>query len=158
MSKVGDVVFYSAFGRTVKAIVMAVNSGDLSHQGKNGEPMLDLLYIDPARESAIEKKQIGYQPRTFIEHSVVHASQEFSDEYKRSKGITTPAQLVTQRGQGEWLETAPASAAAVEPAPTLVRPAGCEFEDALEVLVEPADAAEAVEPAAPTSDNPEPQE
>ena len=102
--KIGDVVRYAAFGRSVNALVMALHTGDLSHQGANGEPLLDLLYIDPVRESAISKKQIGWQPQTFVEYSVVHASHQFSDEYKREKGITTAAQLATQRGQGEWSE------------------------------------------------------
>ena len=105
MVELGDIVRYSAFGRSVNAIVMGVYSGDLSHQGASGEPLLDLLYIDPRRESAIEKKQIGWHPRQFVEYSVVHGSHQFSAEYKRDKAITTPAQLAAQRGQGEWSES-----------------------------------------------------
>jgi len=100
--KQGDIALYSAFGRTLNALVIAVRSNEVSHLGKNGEPTLDLAFIDPARHSAIEKKQIGWQPPVIVEYGVVHASHEFPAEFKREKGILTPAQVATHRGQGEW--------------------------------------------------------
>ncbi len=105
MPKLADIVRYSAFGRSLNALVLAVRNTP-THAGANGEPVLDLAFIDPSRESAIEKQQIGYQPRVYIEHDVVHVSQEFSAEFKKDKGITTPAQIIAQRGQGEWDVTA----------------------------------------------------
>lgn len=108
--KPGDVVLYAAFGRTLNAIVLAAKNGTVSHEGKNGEPLLDLLFIDPARESSIEKKQIGWQPRLIVEHDVVHASHAFSAAFKKEKGISTPAQNLAQRGQGEWSAIIPEAA------------------------------------------------
>lgn len=104
--KMGDVVKFSAYSRTVNAIVLAAHYGEVSHHGKSGEPLLDLIYIDPDRESAIEKKQMGWHPRVFTEFSVVHHSHEFAADYKQAKGIATVAQLVAQRGAGEWQEIA----------------------------------------------------
>ncbi len=55
--KVGDVVLYRAFGRTVNAIIKAIRRGEVSHLGKNGEPLLTLSFIDPARQLAIAPGQ-----------------------------------------------------------------------------------------------------
>jgi hypothetical protein len=104
MPKAGDVVLYSAFGRTLKAIVLDARLGEVSHHGANGEPVLDLIFIDPARETAIEKKQIGWKPHIYTEYDVVHISHEFSVEFRKLKGLMTPAQIATARGQGEWRE------------------------------------------------------
>lgn len=104
MPKQGDVVLYSAFGRTLQAIVLDARLGEVSHHGKNNEPVLDLIFIDPARETAIEKKQIGWKPHVFTEYDVVHVSHEFSVEFKKLKGLLTPAQIMAARGQGEWWE------------------------------------------------------
>jgi hypothetical protein len=104
MPKAGDVVLYSAFGRTLKAIVLDARLGEVSHHGANGEPVLDLIFIDPARETAIEKKQIGWKPHIYTEFDVVHISHEFSVEFRKLKGLMTPAQIATARGQGEWRE------------------------------------------------------
>jgi hypothetical protein len=104
--KRGDVVKYSAYGRTVNAIVLAAQYGEVSHHGKKGEPLLDLVFIDPDRESAIEKKQIGWFPKVWTEHSVVHQSHEFSVDYKRTKGLGSPSQITAHRGAGEWTEIA----------------------------------------------------
>lgn len=104
--KMGDVVKFSAYSRTVNAIVLAAHYGEVSHHGKSGEPLLDLIYIDPDRESAIEKKQMGWHPRVFTEFSVVHHSHEFAASYKQAKGIATLAQVTAQRGAGEWQEVA----------------------------------------------------
>lgn len=104
MPKQGDVVLYSAFGRTLQAIVLDARLGEVSHHGKNNEPVLDLIFIDPARETAIEKKQIGYKPHVYTEYDVVHHSHEFPVEFRKLKGLLTPAQIMAARGQGEWRE------------------------------------------------------
>ena len=109
MPKVGDVVLYSAFGRTVNAIVLKAGPTQPSHAGKNGEDSLTLLFIDPAREPGGSAMRIGplterpgYLPQAIIEHDVVHASHEFPAEYRKQKGLSTPAQLAAERGQGIW--------------------------------------------------------
>ena len=104
MPKTGDVVLYCAFGRTLNAIVLDARLGEVSHHGRNGEPVLDLAFIDPERESAIEKKQIGWKPRVFVEYDVVHHSHQFSKEFLTLKRVTTAAQIAALRGQGEWRE------------------------------------------------------
>ena len=110
--KAGDVVLYRAFGRTSNAIVLAARYGEPSHLGKSGEPLLTLAFIDPSRETGLTKKDgeflypIGRVPNVFIEHDVVHASHEFSDEFFREKKIAspTPAIIASHRGHGEWSE------------------------------------------------------
>lgn len=104
--KTGDVVKFRAYGRVVNAIVLAAHYGEVAHHGKMGEPLLDLVFIDPERESAIEKKQIGWHPCVWTEFSVVHSSHEFSADYKRQKGLGTPSQITGHRGAGEWQEIA----------------------------------------------------
>lgn len=105
--QIGEVVRYSAYGRTVNALVIAVRHAEPSHAGKNGEPLVSVAFVDPDRESAIEKKQIGHMPKVWTEYDVVHASHEFSAEHKTKLGLTTPAQIAAQRGAGEWSEIEP---------------------------------------------------
>lgn len=106
MPKVGDVVLYSLQGRTHNAIVLGLNLGQPDHLGANGEPLLHLLFIAPERESEVSKTKIGYVPSSFIEYDVVHSSQEFSEQYKKNNGLSSPAQIAAARGQGEWREIA----------------------------------------------------
>jgi hypothetical protein len=100
----GEVVAYTAYGRTVNAIVLAARVAETGHQGASGEPLVSIAFIDPERESAIAKRQIGWFPQIYVEYDVVHASHEFSAEYKRVHGLTTPAQIAAKRGVGEWTE------------------------------------------------------
>jgi hypothetical protein len=108
--QVGSIVTYSAFGRKAAAIVLALRSGEVSHLGAHKEPMLTLALIDPARETGLGKDKdgefiypIGRFPNVFIEHDVVHASHEFDEEFTRKHGSTT-AEILAQRGHGEWTE------------------------------------------------------
>lgn len=112
MPKVGDVVRYSAFGRVLNAIVLAARTGETSHLGKGGEPLLTISFVDPARESGLSKDKegnffypIGRLPQQFIEHDVVHASHEFSEEFKRDRNLKTANDIASLRGHGEWKET-----------------------------------------------------
>lgn len=108
--KVGDVVRYSAFGRTSPALVLAARYGEVSHLGANGEPLLTLAFIDPPRENAIapnKNKNVLAPPSTqlpqvFTEHDVVHASHEFSQEFKEKNAIKSDADVASKRGHGEW--------------------------------------------------------
>jgi hypothetical protein len=68
---------------------------------------------------------IGRIPNVFIEHDVVHASHEFSDEFLGKHNLTkesaTPAQIAAHRGHGEWkevelLEVTPAPEVSEQPA------------------------------------------
>ena len=113
--QIGEVVRYSAYGRTVNALVIAVRHAEPSHAGKNGEPLVSVAFVDPDRESAIEKKQIGHMPKVWTEYDVVHASHEFSAEHKTKLGLTTPAQIAAARGPGEWSETTVSNVPQIEP-------------------------------------------
>lgn len=104
------IVLYRAFGREVPAIVLNARSGEVSHLGASGEPLLTLAFIDPAREVAVAPKKNTHvllpetsTPQIHIEHDVVHASHEFDDEFKKKHG-SSPAQIASQRGHGEWTE------------------------------------------------------
>ena len=107
--KVGDVVLYRAFGREVNALVLRVNTSTPSHLGKDKEPALTLAFVDPERERAIAPKKnvTVLLPETHlqqihVEHDVVHSSHEFDAEFLKKHG-STPAQVASQRGHGEWL-------------------------------------------------------
>jgi hypothetical protein len=108
--KVGSIVTFSAFGRKSAAIVLALRSGEVSHLGANQEPLLTLAMIDPARETGLGKDKngefiypIGRFPNVFIEHDVVHASHEFDEEFLKKHG-SSQAEILAQRGHGEWTE------------------------------------------------------
>ena len=110
-TQVPKVVLYRAFGRELPALVLASRDGEVSHLGAEGEPLLTLAFIDPAREIAIAPKKNTAvvlselkTPQVFIEHDVVHASHEFSDDFKKLKGIRSEADVAAQRGHGEWEE------------------------------------------------------
>lgn len=104
MPKIGDVVFYTTGGKTYNALVLSVRLGEVSHHGKNDEPLLTITYVDADRDSARTKSRPDYFPTVAVEHDVVHASHEFSADYKRDKGIQTPAHVANHRGPGEWEE------------------------------------------------------
>jgi hypothetical protein len=88
--KRGDVVLYALQGRTLNAIVLATRSSEVAHLGSKDEPLVSLAFSDPARETGLAKDPdtgeyvypFGRVPQIFIEHDVVHASHEFSDEFK----------------------------------------------------------------------------
>jgi hypothetical protein len=110
MVKVGDVVLYTALGRTLNALVLKVTAV-ASHEGADGEPTLSLAFIDQEREAGAKANRVGplqekpgYFPTVYTEHDVVHLSHEFSDDYKRVKGLQTPAQIAAERGVGHWEE------------------------------------------------------
>lgn len=129
MVKVGDVVEFHVQGLKHNAIVLHLNTGLVDHLGANGEPMLHLAFIAPERESERAKKGFTYIPEVFTEYDVVHFSQSFSDEYRRLKGLTTPALLAQERGQGQWKLSAapgakkPPQAEAAPPPPSSPEPA-----------------------------------
>lgn len=107
--KVGDVVLFSQLGRTVNALVLGVRSGEVSRLGKDGEPLLKLAFIKFPAPNAPHKRPTPLQAELAeqeiqIEHDVVHASHEFSSDFKRDKGVQTEAQIAAHRGHGEWTE------------------------------------------------------
>jgi hypothetical protein len=115
--KVGDVVLYRSLGRTVNALVMSSRLGEVSHLGKDGEPLLTLAVLKQLPPNAPHKRPTVLQasvaePEIEIVRDVVHVSHEFSPEFKRDKGLQTPAQIASQRGPGEWfgLDEVPAEA------------------------------------------------
>jgi len=108
MSVKTGVVRYTAFGRSLPALVLAARFGEVSHLGKNGEPLLSVAFVDPARESGLSKDKdgnfifpAGRFPQVFVEHDVVHVSHEFDDEFKKKHGSST-AEIASQRGHGEY--------------------------------------------------------
>lgn len=109
-----EVVNYTSQGRTVKALVLSSRSGEVSHLGKDGEPLLTLAFVKQPAPNAPHKRPTVLQaalatPEIEIAHDVVHASHEFSDQFKEDKGLLTEAQIVAHRGHGEWSEAAVSS-------------------------------------------------
>jgi hypothetical protein len=111
--KRGDVVVLNMQGRALNAIVLALRSGEVEHLGSNDEPLLSVAFSDPARETGLSKDKetgelvypFGRIPQIFIEHDVVHESHEFSDDFKKEKGLRSEAQIASLRGHGEWRES-----------------------------------------------------
>src|SRR6267154_5748551 len=106
MPRRGDVVVYSSLGRSQNALVLSTRFGEVSHQGKQGEPLLTLALIAEPAPNAPHKRPTVLQndtsvPEIQIEHDVVHASHEFSADFKKDKGVTTAAQIASHRGHGE---------------------------------------------------------
>lgn len=108
MPKQGDVVIYTRGGRSVNALVLSSRDGEVSHLGANREPLLTLAFVKfPNPNPIVNKRPNPVQeattvPEIEIEHDVVHASHEFSPEFKREKGLATPAQIASLRGHGAW--------------------------------------------------------
>lgn len=114
-----EVVNYTSQGRTVKALVLSGREGEVSHLGKNGEPLLTLAFVKQPAPNAPHKRPTVLQaalatPEMQFEHDVVHASHEFSSDFKRDKGIQTEAQIAAHRGHGEWSEVEDGSDAGFE--------------------------------------------
>jgi hypothetical protein len=105
--EVGDVVSYSVHGKTYNALVLHAHAGQVDYLGKDGQPLVHLAFLAPDRESPIARSRPGYIPQVFVEYDVVHASHEFSDEFKRANALQTEAQIATKRGMGEWKEIDP---------------------------------------------------
>ena len=106
--KSGDVVLYSAFGRTLNALVLNSRSGEVSHLGKGGEPILTLAVVKQPAWDAPHKRPNPIQaattvPEIEIVNDVVHASHEFDEDFLKKHG-SSPAQIAAQRGHGEWRE------------------------------------------------------
>lgn len=108
--QIGDVVLYSAFGRVLNALVLKLRVGEISHLGKNGEPLLTLAVIKQGgwtgnapykRPNPIQEATAT--PEIEIVHDVVHASHEFDEEFLRKHGRST-SDIASQRGHGEWSE------------------------------------------------------
>lgn len=110
MPKVGDIVLYKVQNKVYNAIVLHVHQGQPDYLGKNGEPQLHLAFIAPDRETAITKNKFGYIPQIFYDYDVVHASHEFSADFKKDQGVKTEAEIKTRRGQGEWVGGSPNAA------------------------------------------------
>jgi hypothetical protein len=109
-AKLPSIVLISINGQTLPALVLSARFGEVSHLGKNGEPLLTLAFVKQALPSQPHKKPTVFQaavavPEIQIEHDVVHASHEFDEEFKRKHG-STPAQIAAQRGHAEWSEYA----------------------------------------------------
>lgn len=123
-----EVVLYTAQGRTQAALVLSARVGEVSHLGKNGEPLLTLAIVKQPAPNAPHKRPTGLQtavavPEIEILHDVVHASHEFSEEFL-SKNGRLAAQIAAQRGHGEWTEFEGEAEpeAAVEPSPETTEP------------------------------------
>lgn len=109
-NEVPKVVKFSRSGVTVDALVLSARFGEVSHEGANGEPLLTLAIVKQPAPNAPHKRPTVLQasvaePELEIVRDAVHASHEFSHEFKREKGLTTPALIATHRGDGEWSET-----------------------------------------------------
>lgn len=109
MSPLPEVVNYTALGRTVKALVLKARDGEVSHLGKNGEPLLTLALVKQPAPNAPHKRATPIQestgtPEIEIVHDVVHASHEFSKQFKEARGLRTDADAAAHRGHGEWSE------------------------------------------------------
>jgi len=108
MREFPEVVLYSSQGATQVALVLSAREGEVSHLGKNGEPLLTLAVIKKPGPNAPHKRPTGLQavvatPEIEIQHDVVHASHEFDAEFLKKHG-SSPAQIASQRGHGEWTE------------------------------------------------------
>src|ERR1035438_5765064 len=109
MRELPEVVNYTAFGCTVKALVFSGRDGEVSHLGKDGEPLLTLVILKTPPPNAPHKRPTVLQtatavPEVEILNDVVHASHEFSADFKEKKGIQTAAEAASHRGHGEWSE------------------------------------------------------
>lgn len=109
MSKVPEVVLYTVGGRSIPALVLSSREGEVSHLGKGGEPLLTLAVVkQPALNAQPKRPQLLQadlaQPEIEIVRDVVHASHEFSAEFKAAKGIITQGHIAANRGHGEWIE------------------------------------------------------
>jgi hypothetical protein len=104
--KQGDVVLYTVNGVQRNALVLMSRDAEADHLGSAGEPTLHLAFLAPEREAG-QKGKAGYIPQVYIEFDVVHASHEFSDDFKLKQGLQTPAQVTAVRGSGEWTEVNP---------------------------------------------------
>ena len=116
--KQGDVVKLRILGREQNALVVSSRDGEVSHLGKQGEPLLTLAAIKQPAPNAPHKRPTPIQastvePEIEIHRDVVHASHEFSPEFKRDKGIKTDADAASYRGHGEWSELVVSDPAAV---------------------------------------------
>lgn len=110
MPKRGDVVVVGYLGRKMNALVLAVRDNLPSHLGEDGEPLVTVALIDPDRETGLAKDKdgnpiypIGRTPQVFIENDVVHETHEFDAAFLKQNG-STQAQILSQRGHGEWTE------------------------------------------------------
>lgn len=106
---VPKVVIYTRQGVSVPALVLSSRDGEVSHLGENGEPLVTLAFVKFPNPNAPHKRPSVLQasvsePEIEIERDVVHASHQFSDEYKQKKGLQTEAQIAADRGHGEWTE------------------------------------------------------
>src|SRR5260370_22691973 len=104
MLKIGDVVIYSYLGRSLNALVIGTRDGEVSHLGENGEPLVSIAFVDQLRDSAtVNKRSSGSfqppapEPTVYIERDVLHASHEFSPEFRKEKGLQTQAQIAALR-------------------------------------------------------------
>lgn len=115
--KPGSIVVLKAYGRRVNALVLAARYGETSHLGSDGEPILTLAFVDPARETGLTPVRdksgkptgefnfpVNRNPQVFIETDIVHESHEFSDDFKKKHGLNSAARIADVRGHGEWTE------------------------------------------------------
>ncbi len=114
---VAEVVLFTDGRGTRPALVLSSRVGEVSHLGKGGEPLLTLAVKKLPAPNADHKKPTPIQvatavPEVEIFHDVVHASHEFSKEFKEKKGIRNDADVAAHRGHGEWREFPLAAAAA----------------------------------------------
>jgi hypothetical protein len=120
---VPEVVLFTDGRGSRPALVLSARFGEVSHLGKQGEPLLTLAVKALPAPNADHKKPNALQaatstPEVEYFHDVVHASHEFSDQFFLDKKMPkTIANIHTHRGHGEWSgfpTAAPAEEAAVE--------------------------------------------
>lgn len=104
-----QVVLFTVAGLSLPALVLSSREGEVSHLGKGGEPLLTLAVVKQPSPNAQPKRPQLLQadlatPEIEIVRDVVHASHEFSSQFKADKGIITQGHVASHRGQGEWSE------------------------------------------------------
>ena len=108
MSPLPEVVNYTALGRTVKALVLKARDGEVSHLGKNGEPLLTLALVKQPAPNAPHKRPTPIQEslgrRRSRSCTTWFTPRMNSRKFKEAKGLRTDADAAAHRGHGEWSE------------------------------------------------------
>lgn len=102
-----EVVWYTDSRGARRALVLSSRAGEVSHLGRGGEPLLTLAVKKYPAPNLDRKKPTPIQqalavPEIEVIHDVVHASHEFTQEFREAKGLRSSADVAAHRGAGEW--------------------------------------------------------